>query len=342
MKQLKAIKFLLTVIFAAAICLSSCSSIWVGTVVPRSSPYVAFENDTWLVIDSHLINKTDGTAFALISNFESIIHKNYSVYAGEDKYDYRYEFEDSKITRYTFLQASAYESKDDIVDYFFDCVITYGYDGKEIERSYSDKALTREEMEAIYMSYPDATEAFSYKIDALWQYNKDEDRGDSEKAITEYAEKIYENGNKLSCTVMGAAKPKGGEMQFSLVVSDAVHYNSSQPLLEGIHRSEIVRYDPESGEFETVMSYGKRGEMIVDFDEDGLYVFDSDNNLKYYDLKTEKTTVIYKFKGNVHYFNVSDGYIGVYYSDNKSGRYYLVYQKGGDVIANFLRSEYVR
>lgn len=52
--------------------------------------------------------------------------------------------------------------------------------------------------------------------------------------------------------------------------------------------------------------------------------------------------MIHKFSNGVSSFEITDHYIGAIYEDGEIGYYYFVYEKGGNIIADHLRSKYNR
>ncbi len=309
------------------IALTSCSSFGFGTVVPGMNTARAFENDTWLLIDNMLANKAGGGVYRLEPHSDATIPGVYSIYY-HGPYTYKVEFEESAFKQYTFLKTSHYSEKSDEITYkFYDCVFTYDYKGQEIDRTYLGDIKTKEEVEALYQ-----TEDFSYEIDLLWK-NDGENSGPTKQRILEYAENIYRSLKSSINAVAGTAKPMGEEVWFSVGIFKDGDFNSGSSLLEGIQNSEIKSYHPKSDEIKSVFVYDKKEEAIVDFDENGLYTYDSNGKLKYFDIESKKSTVIHKFRDRVYSFQITDNYIGVIYEDGQRD-HYLVYEKGGSIVAN--------
>ena len=79
-------------------------------------------------------------------------------------YAYKYEFEESSFKEYTYLKTASTQSGETL---YYECVFTYSYEGKEIERSYIGEPLTEEEMKEAYKTNPSNVNSFSFEIDFL-------------------------------------------------------------------------------------------------------------------------------------------------------------------------------
>ena len=134
------------------ILLSSCAVFEKETFMPTVRVGYAFENDTWLIIEDRLIRKEDGTVLWLEMDKDQKIPGTYATYveASAERTAYRYVFNEASFEQYTFLTAygSSYLSTN-----YYECVVTYGYDGKEIGRTAISGPLTKEEMHSICSLY---------------------------------------------------------------------------------------------------------------------------------------------------------------------------------------------
>lgn len=306
-----------------------------------------FDDDKWLLIDNMIINKNDNTVHLLDPDGDATIDGIADIFY-HGPYTYSVEFEDNAFRLYTFLETYYYpEGSDKSARAFFDCVFTYDPDGHETDRTYLSEPLTKQEMLSLYNSRYTQSENFSFAVDALWEYDKDEYEyiSSAEQVILEYAENIYNESiinESLSglITVAGTAKTSGDDILFSVTVIPKILFPSGNPILDGISKSEIIRYDSESEEFESVFEYNKMNSMIVDFDGNGLYIFDNNRVLKYFDIESGETTSIHKFAGQVYSFEITDNYIGATYEDNETGYCFFAYEKGNAIVADDLYSEY--
>ena len=323
-------KLICVLLLISTIMLSSCSSFGFGTSMPDLETYAAFEDETWLVIDHFLINKKDGSVCMLEANTDAALPSDVWAFYYYGPYAYKYEFEESSFKEYTFLQTASTKGGDTL---YYECILTYSYEGSEIERSYIGEPLTEEEMKEAYKTNPSNVNAFCFEIDMLWEHHKEEYEDSKKQAIIDHAEDVYEKQTKDSSTVVGLAKPMGNEIWFSLVVSNDGDFNSGEPLHEGIRQSEIKRYNSETNEIETIYEYNKKGKQIIDFDENGMYVLDSKGKLSYVDFESKKSTLIHKLSGRIYSFIITDKYICAYHGAAVDGDVF-VYEKGASVIAD--------
>ncbi len=328
MKKLISIILLMSMMMLA---LSSCSSLGFGTSMPNLETYAAFEDDTWLIIDHFLINKQDQTVCLLEANTDTdnLPAEVWDFYY-YGPYAYKYVFEESSFKEYTYLKASSTKSGETL---YYECVLTYSYEGKEIERSYIGEALTEKEMQDAYKNNPSNVDTFYFEVDMLWKYNKEEYEDLEKQAVLDYAEDLYEAQLIESSTVVGLAKPMDDETWFSVVVSKDSNFNSGEPLFGGIHKSEIKAYNAETNKFETIYKYDKKGNQIIDFDENGMYILDSKGNFSYVDFESGKSMWIYKLSGRIYSFTITDKYICAYHGGAVNGDVF-VYEKGASVIAD--------
>ena len=325
-------KLICLLLLTATLILSSCSSLGFGASMPEIVTYAAFENDTWLVIDHFLINKNDGSVCLLEADTDAGIPDEVWDFYYYGPYAYKYEFEESSFKEYTFLKTASTKGGDTL---YYECIFTYSYEGKEIERSYIGEPLTEEEMKEAYKTNPSNVNAFSFEIDMLWKYDKEEYEDVQKQVIIDHAEDIYEAQSKETSIVMGLAKPMGDETWFSLAVCQDRSFDSGEPLFGGIRRSEIKSYNSETNEIETVYEYNKKGKQIIDFDENGMYVLDSNGNFSYVDFESNRSTLIHRLSGYLYSFYITDKYICAYYgAASLSGGNFFVYKKGASVIAD--------
>ncbi len=327
-KKLITITLLLTVIPMMLTTFSSCSSLGFGTAMPDLEAYQAFENDTWLVIDHFLVNKKDGTVCLMKANTDAPVPSGVWDFYYYGPYAYKYVFEESSFDEYTFLETSSTESGETL---FCECIMTYSYQGAELERSYIGEPLTEEQMAQAYKTNPSNVATFCFEVDVLWQHQKQEYADAQKQDILHYVEELYQAQSDKSSAVVGLAKPMGEDVWFSTVVSKDGDFNSGEPLFGGILQSKICRYDSGTGEITTVFAYNQSGKQIVDFDQNGMYVLDSDGKLCYVDFKSNESVLIHDFSGRVYSIHITDQYLCAVYGSGGSS--YFVYQKGGSVIA---------
>ena len=326
MKKLICILFLISIIM-----LSSCSSLGIGSSMPELKTYTDFEAETWLVISRFLINKNTGNVCMLEANTNADMPDGVYSFFYYGPYAYKYEFGESSFKEYTFLKTASTKDGDSL---YYECVLTYSYEGNEIERSYIGEPLTEDEMQAAYKTNPSNTNAFPFEIDLTWDYDKDEGDSTPRQAIIEYAEALYNAQPNSFSTVIGLAKPMSEKATwFSITVSKDSHYNSGAPLFGGIHQNEIKSYDPAANEIETVYEYNKIGIQIIDFDENGMYTLDSNGNFSYIGFESKKPTLIHKFSDRIYSFYLTDKYICAVHG-SATDVVFFVYEKGASVIAD--------
>ena len=330
MKKLICIFLLLSMLV-----LSSCSVLNEGILMPNIQIDHTFENDTWLVIEDRLINKIDGTVHWLEIN-RNIAIPGVTEFYSDSQNVYKYKFEESLLKQYTFLRVYAQS----LTPLYYEYVITFSYDGKEIARSCISDLLTEEEMQKEYANKSQGIEDFGFYVfsygtgyirDRFTSMTKEETSAEK-RAILDFAENLYKSQDDGDyCIMKGLAKPMNDEIWFSMSGSNRRDSVKADPLISGISENKITAYNRETNEFRTVFKYDKKKTQIIDFDENGAYILDSSGKFGYVDFETRKLTVIYDFPG-VDTIFITDKYICVKYQLN--GYTYFVYEKGGSVVAN--------
>ena len=330
---------LIMIILGAPLTLSSCSFLESQVPMPDFAIAHSFENDDWLVIEDRLINKATGTVYWLELNRNTTILESGQI-SHNNANIYNYEFEESSLNQYTFLQVyvsgNYYE--------YYECVITYNYEGKEISRSYISEPLTREEMQKRHrekIREVDAFEFHVYKTGNSYIHDRfnsiaKENADYQGQMILNYAEDIFKaESDGDYYTVYGLAKAFENEIWFSTAGSDKRDDLRGEPLINGIKDAKITVLDTKTGQFNTVFECDKAKTQIVDFDKTGAYLLDSSGRLSYVDFTTENQILIHQFpdlSNRIDHITVTDKYIYVDYKLN--GHTYFVYEKGGVVIAN--------
>lgn len=328
-------KLICTILLLSMLVLSSCSVLNEGILMPNIQIGHIFENDTWLVFEDRLINKIDGTSYWLVLDSNITIPEAYDIRRNSGN-SYKYEFLESSVKEYTFLSAYLNNS---ITHVYYECVITYNYEGKEIDRSYIGGAITREKVQELYQDKSLDTEAFSFyvlgsgagHIRGRFKSITKEGTSVEKRAILDFAENLYKSQADGDSYMMdGLAKPIGKEIWFSTSGSNRRNVKADW-LISGIRETQITAYNHETNEFRTVFKYDKKRAQIIDFDEKGAYILASNGKFGYFDFETKKLTEIHEFSG-IDLIFINDKYICVKYRHN--GYTYFVYEKGGDVIAN--------
>ena len=300
-----------------------------------------FENDTYLVIDDTLINKKVGTAHALRTNSDVVESSSGEIrFSSTTWYDYsyKYEFEEASFKKYTFLYATLKNSTD--FQYYHECVITYDYEGNEIEREYIGDLLTRQAMQTSYKNKDVNLDAFSFYVlstgtgyirDRFGSINK-ANAGDNRKEILNFSENLQrtQSDDSYNFQMDGVARPMGDEIWFAISGSGRLDDIKARQVVSGIKKSQITSYDRKTKEFKTIFEYNKKKTQIIDFDENRAYVLDSDAKFGYVDFDSGELSVICELP-NVDSVIVTDKYICITYD---SGYSYLVYEKGGSIVAN--------
>lgn len=324
MKRLVSVFLLLSLLL---ITLSSCAELKIELGNTMSTVYsqTAFENDSYLIIDSMLINKNDKTITPLKIDENAPLPDGifeWYYYVGNA---YKYVFEESHIQEYIILTNHVHHQY---------CIITYDYNGNEIERSYKD-FLSDKELQKAYRTKFDV-DSFTYSIKKGFIFL--DDRNDTEKnnELLTYVQNQYESTDESNqTTILGLARSIGNELWVSSTFTNyRVTLSRDLNVMDCIKNSKITAYNSETKEYRTVFEYGKKKKQIIDFDENGIYTLDKNSKLCYVDFETEKSTLIHDFKPDteyLEYFVVTDKYILVKY--RVMGNYvYLIYEKGGAVI----------
>ena len=328
-------KLICVFLLLSMLVLSSCSVLNEGILMPNIQIDHTFENDTWLVIEDRLINKIDGTVHWLEIN-RNIAIPGVTEFHSDSQNVYKYEFEESLLKQYTFLRVYAQS----LTPLYYEYVITFSYDGKEIARSCISDLLTKEEMQKEYAKKSQAIEDFRFyvlgvgagRINNMFTSITKEETSAEKRAILDFAENLYKSQDDGDyCIMKGLAKPMNDEMWFSMSGSNRRDSVKADPLISGISENQITAYNRETNEFRTVFKYDKKKTQIIDFDENGAYILGSNGKFGYVDFETRKLTVIYDFPG-VDTIFITDKYICVKYPLN--GYTYFVYEKGGSVVAN--------
>ena len=329
-------KLICIILLLSMLILPSCAILNEGILMPNIQIDHTFENDTWLVVEDRLINKIHGTVCWLEMDRNITIPEVYEIHR-DSVNSYKYEFLESSLKEHTFLRAYL---KNSTTAVYYECVITYNYEGKEIDRLCMEKALTKEEMQELYQSRSLDTEAFSFYVlgsgagrirDRFTSIAKKETSAEKQAILT-FAENLYESQvDGYYFEMYGLAKPMGKEIWFSTSGSNRRDSVKAEALISGIRENHITAYNRETNEFRTVFEYDKKRTQIIDFDESGAYILASNGKFGYVDFETKKFTKIHDFPGVDRIF-ITDKYICVKYALN--GYTYLVYEKDGSVVAN--------
>jgi len=324
-------RVLILIIILISLLFSSSCARFIGNSMPSLYIEKNFENDTWLVIDNKLINKKTGEVCCIILSEDDVVKDGLRDIL--TPYTYKIDFFQDNFKLYAFLSVDVWDQELKQTKYtYYERAITIGYDGREISREYLGNTLNDEQFDLLY-SQNYESEEFSYNIDYRWMINTSKPNSASKQKILEYAQKIYEEYKKTKIVgIKGLAKPINDKFWFSITSSDLAQWNSGVAQIAGAKKTEIKSYDPKTDEIETVFEYNRKKTIIVDFDQDGFYTFDSKSNLKYYDFKTKKSTLIHKFSGHAVMFEVTDKYICTFVRQDDD--YYFVYEKSGKIIAN--------
>lgn len=324
-------KLICVILLISMLVLSSCSMPEEGAFMPTVKIDHIFENDTWLVVDNQLINKIDGTAYWLKPNYDAALPTGVAgfYYGGTVAYDCA--FEESTVKLHTFLTDCSV---------YYECVFTFDYEGKEIDRLYIGEVLTRKKAGELYKERSLDAEAFYFSVlgngtghirDRFTSITKEETSAEKQ-AILNFAENLYESQADGDYYHMeGLAKPMGKEIWFSTSGTNRRDSVKADLLISGIRENQITAYNRETNEFRTVFKYDKKRTQIIDFDENGAYVLDSNNKFGYVDFETKKLTAIHEFRG-IYHIVINDKYI--YVKHRLNGYTYFVYEKGGSVVAN--------
>ena len=342
MKFKKASKFVaLIFILTFSVFFTSCSSLGFGTTIPSLYTDVEFQNDEWLLIDNTLINKNTSKIYPLEMD-ESAKIEGIDWVGKQGSHTYKVDFEKNQIKLYTFVDSYDYPdgSNEPPVNAYYQCMLTYDYEGHVIDRVYLSDSLSEEQMLSLYNTMLNKFDAFSFEIDRLWELNKEDELEYASLAkhiILEHIETSYYNSRNA---VVGISKEIGNEIWFSVVACPNTDFNSGFPLFEDIYCPKIKKFNQDSREIDVVFEYNKYNEVIVDFTENGIYTISKTGKLKYVDMESKNATTIYNFPQAVIGLRVTDNYIVSIYKDAKvslaNGYNYFVYEKGKDIVANDL------
>lgn len=290
------------------------------------------ENDAYVVIERAIISKADGTVRRLKLSSPQETEHGKLYYFEEDAYEY--EFCEDTIKEYIFLHNDNWN---------YNCVITYGYDGNEISRSYIEsgngdlKWTDAEKRSMLYIrSKSDYSDKITYSFTNEYDYyNSDTEyhlSGSSPQYIKDLVELLHQrylpkkkqNKNYISLLT----QKSGNEILFSAAASNGYCFPHADPTINGIHHSELLSYNVETKEIKPIYDC-KKDVQIIDFDGNGIYTIDAKCRLRYVDIKTKKSKLICDLNLAGEDFVVTDKYIFT-----RGGNNYFLYEKGGSVIAN--------
>ena len=290
------------------------------------------ENDAYVVIERAIISKADGTVRRLKLSSPQETEHGKLYYFEEDSYEY--EFCEDTIKEYIFLH-------DD--NWNYNCVITYGYDGNEISRSYIEtgygdiKWTDEEKRIMLYIrSKSDYSNKTTYSFTNEYDYYNSDTKyhlfGSSPQYIKDLVELLHQrylpkkkqNKNYISLLT----QKSGNEILFSTAASNGYCFPHADPTINGIHHSELLSYNVETKEIKPIYDC-KKDVQIIDFNENGIYTIDAQCRLHYVDIKTKKSKLICDLHLAGEDFVVTDKYIFT-----RGGNNYFLYEKGGSVIAN--------
>lgn len=300
--------FLIVVIILSSLLLSSCrlsANFGVGTRMPDLKFVREFENDTWLVIESSLTNKSTGKEYKLSANENATIAEMKDIDTSfHFDYIYKVEFFEENIKLYSFTQGHYYGSDGYLTSAYFDGVFTYNYEGEELDRKYLSGILTYEEFKTQY--YSNFNE-FTYEIDDSYimdQKKYFENSSEAKREILDYAEKIYEKDSNLDTSlseteiqaVVGTVKRIQDEYWFSVTVFPYEDFPGITPIFPYVEKTSIMSYNSETKEFKTIFELEEKEQAIFDFDEKRFFAIDSDMNVWTYDFETKESSLIYTFE----------------------------------------------
>ena len=290
------------------------------------------ENDAYVVIKRAIISKADGTVRRLKLSSPQETEHGKLYYFEEDSYEY--EFCEDTIKEYIFLHNDNWN---------YNCVITYGYDGIEISRSYiesgnGDLKWTDAEKRSMLniRSKSDYSDKITYSFTNEYDYYNSDTKyhlfGSSPQYIKDLVELLHQrylpkkkqNKNYISLLT----QKSGNEILFSTAASNGYCFPHADPTINGIHHSELLSYNVETKEIKPIYDC-KKDVQIIDFNENGIYTIDAQCRLRYVDIKTKKSKLICDLNLAGEDFVVTDKYIFT-----RGGNNYFLYEKGGSVIAN--------
>ena len=331
-------KLICMILLISMLTLPSCAILNEGIFMPSIKTDQVFENETWLVVEDRLINKIDGTVYWLKPNGDAALPSGIAEFYYSHTVVYDCKFEESTVELHTILSACWV---DGITPTYYECVLTFDYEGKEIDRVYVGSSFSREKAQELYQEKTHNIEAFSFcvldggygHIHGRYTSIAKKDTSAEKQAILDFVENIHDEQNDGKYyTIDGLAKPMGDEIWFSVSGSNRLDSVKADPLISGIRETKIIAYNHETNEFRTVFEHDKKSAQIIDFDENRAYILDSNGELSYVDFETKESIAIYDEFSGIDHITVNDKYIFVEYQLN--GYTYFVYEKGGSVVAN--------
>ena len=322
-------KLLCVTLLLLCLLLTACLPFREGITMPHVCVGVAYENETYLVIDDLLICKTDGTVRRLQGRLETGAY--------EGLLPYRYVLLQDSVEQYAFSPTYSGGSS---IPYYTECVVEYGYDGTVLRRTEGKELLSRADMEAAYQAALPDPSAYTYAVlggsGSIYrglQTLKTEELGERERALLASVESRYGEQAEYDGPLTGLIRIDGDGLRLSVSGSNRRDSLRAEPLISGIDRSEILAYDADTGECRSFFLYDGGAHQIIDFDALGAYVLSSRGTLGYVDFETDTETEIASFRdGGIDRITVTDRYILVEYQH--LGRSCFVYEKGGSVIAS--------
>lgn len=232
----------------------------------------------------------------------------------------------------TEIKACTSSENDDYL--VIDCFLTDKHSGKVSILHWSKKAQEIAD-ELSKNSVP--SETFSFEVNSRYEHNTTKGANSTQQNIIDYIKSLYDEDADTNYTTLGIARPVDDKFWFSITTTDAHGFDSGNGLYEGIISSKIMSYNLENGQFETVFNCNAKETIILDFDEKGIFTFDIDKELNYYNFETQEITHIWSCPHQVK-FIVTDDHICADYEKDSKGHCF-VYQKHGEIITDTTYSE---
>lgn len=334
---------LAAVLMICPILFSSCDTLVFGD----SPQFVLFmeaeaENDRYMIWGDLLVDKQEGSICSLKykdDQFDDYHH--YSGYACPT----RFQFTDNGIIRHTYRAKPKYDQDTGEVSYYlyYKARITFDYCGQEIERWVSDQALSEEEM------LLDWEAQLPMRLESDWfSFCQEQGSGrprydDPEEELPTYTDiqqKAVDYAFALEKEVLmnyhltsGVGRMINGRLWFCVKRYNKKGWAGQSAAIQGLYHSMVVCYNPLTDEFERVIEFDSKEDILV-FDDRHILV-EKNGKIISYSYETGKGKQVFDLNYHDSYYmlEASDSVLCVSCTAHCHCRVFMTFD--GTVIAEY-------
>ena len=278
---------LAAVLMICPILFSSCD-----TLVFGSSPeYVFFmeaeaENERYMIWGDLLVDKQEKLIYPLQykDNQFDDYHSGYDCPT-------RFEITDNSIVRYTYRAVPKYDQDTGAVAYYlyYKAKITFDFYGCEVVRWVSTEALSEEEMLfdwAIQPHVKPQSDWFSFCQEQGSGRGRYDDPDEEPPTYTDIQQKAVDYAFSLEKEILmdyhitrGFGRMIEGRLYFSVTRCNKKEWAGQSMVAQGIYSSMVVCYDPTTDQFERLIEFDGRNDIIPYDSGESILEFDSEHVL---------------------------------------------------------------